>query len=188
MAHGQVAHEVPADTMTDTATLGYILLFVGICSGLGGSLALILRTAARTERNNMGLPRTSSSIRAQQKLKSCLDEYQLADYRRNGAFNVVGKRYIYRITHDREWVHAYHLDGLLPSYTFGYGPLGESWRFPSEDIMLSKKLAIEADEGRLLRQACICPWSRREKLNKRYLPPEAFPYFQQPPISAQRER
>lgn len=159
--------------MTDPSTLGYILLFVGIFSSLGGSLALILRTVARTERS-IRLPRPSREIRAQEKLKSCLDEYQLADYRRNGAFNVVGKRYIYRITHDREWVHAYHLEDLLPTYTFGYGPYGSSTRYPSEDVMLSKKLAIEADEYRLLRQACICPWSRREKLNKRYLPPEAF--------------
>lgn len=174
MAHGQVAHQVLADIMPDAATLGYISLFVGIFSGLCGSLVLVLRTVARTERNNMGLPRLSSEIRAQEKLKSCLDEYQLADYRRNGAFNVVGKRYIYRITHDREWVHAYHLEDLLPTYTFGYGPYGSSTRYPSEDVMLSKKLAIEADEYRLLRQACICPWSRREKLNKRYLPPEAF--------------
>lgn len=176
MAHGQVAHEMPVNVVTDPPVLGYILmflLFVVIFSGLGGSLALILRTVARTERNSSP-SRLAPILRAQAKLKSYLDEYQLADYRRNGAFNVVGKRYIYRITNDREWVHAYHLDGLLPTYTFGYGPLGESWRFPSEDVMLSKKLAIEADEERLLRQACICPWSRREKLSKRYLPPEAF--------------
>lgn len=160
--------------MTIPATLGYILFFVLIFSSLGVSLAGLLYSLEHSERD----PIPSARRRAQSKLKSCLDKYQLADYQRHRAFNVIGKRYIYRITVENDWVHAYSLDTLEQKPTFGYGPYRNSKGFPVEDVMLSKKLAIETDEERLLRRACTCPWPRSllesEKLHKKYLPPEAL--------------
>jgi hypothetical protein len=108
-------------------------------------LALILaETLARSNactKRQLG----EAEVRAQTLLDAWLSPAQLAQYNRNGYFEVTGShsRTLYRIRRDRQ-MNIDELDGRGARVAvWCFEPKG---RLPIGDVMLAQKLALETDE------------------------------------------